>query len=736
MKQHRYKLTFFLGFVFLFSANSQIDSANNSSCLKSKIDSLYQESMTLYKTNQTGLAIKKTIEALDFSHKENSISSLPTFYILLGNLYLTSKENENAKINFEKGLDYSLKLNDTVCIYKSYNSLGNLMSDVEKKPIMGLNYYNKAIDLMEKTKDTTSLITTLVNIGWTYLDFNESDKAYYYLKKSKLLNDKLNKSRVNVQADILHLIGRYHYQKKEYTNAIKYLTQSLELSKNNHFFYIVTDVYNLRAKVFENTNQPLKAYKDLRSYLKYNDSLLSMQRTEDLEAANAKFAVAEYERDLLITKKEKNLSEVRADSNKRKLLFAIVTSLFILGLIYLYFSNKARKRDNAVLIEKNKLLQEAKEKSDHLNALKTQFISTVSHELRTPLYGIIGITNLLDENNTNFNNDQIELIGSLKESSDFLLKHINDVLKIGEIESRNLNFDPKDIDFNEFINHLKNKFTLVAKKSNNLLHIDFDSNIPESVFIDQLRLNEVIVNLLDNACKFTTNGNIWFRVKQKSKENNSQVLLFEVEDDGIGISEDKKDIIFDKFYQANRGQKNLDGTGLGLSVVKYLLRALDSEIKVESSLGKGSKFYFELTLLNNKDNVKKATIENNANCFVKKNILIAEDNKISQAITKKMIQALGHDCVVCDNGLETFKAAKEIQFDLILMDLNMPVMDGIDSAKLILEHNKNTPIVALTALDLNNITKECYSVGILCAVNKPIKKKDLSTIIDKYSMAV
>lgn len=718
-----------LSFTVLYSQEKKI-----SEC---EIDSLYNASVRIFSYQEYNEAIQNTIRAIDLSHKKKDARWLSKCYLLLGNFYFELKDNQNSRINLKKAMSYALHVQDSIQIYKAHNALGNIATNNKEDIQIGVDHYHKALFLTEKLKDTTGIVGCLTNLGWTYLENNEHEKAYSYLLRAYKINNKNENSRKHISADLMYLLGKYHYLKKDYDNSVNYLNQSLDISNQGFFLSTLVDVYDLRSKVYKETNQLNKAYADVRNYSKFNDSLAKLQRTGEYETAKSRFALKEYKRDLELANKEKKVSEIKAESNKRKLLFSVLLSAFALILFYFYSNNKIRKRDNIVLLEKNKLLEDSKKKLDHLNQLKTQFISTVSHELRTPLYGIIGITNMLSENNSSFSDEQKNLIHSLEQSSNFLLKHINDVLRIGEIESRDLSLESTEIDTKTFFKYLEDKFKVVANQNNNKFHLVYDSNLPIKITTDQLRLKEVLVNLLDNAFKFTTNGNVWFRVKNcENKDTGKSQLLFEIEDDGIGISEDKKEIIFDKFYQANRGQKNLDGTGLGLSVVKYLLHNLDTEIKVKSESGKGSKFYFYLNVDGKITSTTASKIDSidQEIQFIKRKILIAEDNKISQAITKKMVTALGHECVVCDNGLETLNAAKEEDFDLVLMDLNMPVMDGIESARLILEHKSDVPIVALTALDLGHVKEDCYSAGMLYAVNKPLNKRDLNVIINEYSM--
>lgn len=696
---------------------------------KNQVVALLEESSQLFKKNRYKIAIRKAIKAVTYSHQLEDNKLLSESYRILSSHFSDLSDVKPAKKYLDRALLYAEESNSPEKLYKAYNSVGHFAVHNEKKPKKGIDYYNKALEIAKELKDTLGIINITTNLGWTYLDMEENDRALPYLKLSRSLNKIYNKELNDITCDLNYLIGRNYLAQGEYSLAEDYLTKALDCAKKINNFIIIVDVLEVRSQLYEKADMLNQSIDDLKLRHAYKDSIYQAKELDALETAKAKFKLEQYKKELTLAQKENHFSQIEAKETERKLLIAVLFSVLSIGLILLYFNNKTRKKANEVLQEKNRLLTVAKQKSDELNEQKSQFIATITHELRTPLYGVIGIANLLSEDRS-LGYDKLQLIASLKKSGDFLLKHINDVLKIGEIESKKEEVNLESVNLRYLTEKIEYKYKDIASKSNNNIHVIVNKSVPELVVTDKLRITEVLDNLVNNACKFTENGNIWLRINNCEDTAGRHNLCFEVEDDGIGISEDKKEAIFDKFYQANRGQKDLDGTGLGLSVVKYLLSTLGSKIDVDSSEGKGAKFYFELNVgASNLKTMPTEEVEPK-----KRRILVAEDNKISQTITKKMVESLGHICVACDDGLETLKAAKESDYDLILMDINMPVMDGIESAKNILEHKNTIPIVALTALDLNEIKTKCFSVGMLYAVNKPVGKESLKEIIDKYSL--
>lgn len=717
--------------LFCFSAFSQ----ESNTVTISKIDTLIVESENLFTENSYRLALDKLFIAVDLANQINNKVVLANLHIQLGKLHHDLNDKSQAKAYINKALELANETNDSTILFKVYNSLGNIISDIDKNYEEGLEYYEKSEVIATQKKDTLGIIRSLGNKGWTFLDMGKLENAYSEFIKAQKMNNAYSKTDKKVSCDLSYLIGNYFNEKNELLKAEKHYSKAIVDAKKGRYHFILCDVYYARSKLYQSKGEFTNSINDLHLLNNYKDSIHNAKEIGDLEKAKAEFQLSQYENELDLARKEKLNSENEAKDNKKISLISILFSLFTLSLIYIYFSSKARKNDNDALKQKNKLLLEAKQKADNLNALKSQFISTITHELRTPLYGVIGITNLLSEDE-HITENQKKLINSLKQSGNFLLKHINDVLKIGDIESKTTSINNVELNLHKLIKELEEEFNEKAKTTNNKFIVYIDHRIPDTIETDRLRLKEILSNLLDNAFKFTTNGNVWLRIKSNSIAKSKISITFQVEDDGVGISNDIKEIIFDKFYQANRGHKNLDGTGLGLSAVKYLLHSLDSKIEVESSLKKGSIFHFNLNafIKNNINKTKLDKTESSSVKFVKRSILIAEDNKVSQIITKKMVTSLGHECIVCDNGLETLKATKKRNFDLVLMDLNMPIMDGITSAKHILEFNNTIPIVALTALNLNEIKTDCYAVGMLHAVNKPLAKKELKIIINKYSL--
>jgi CheY-like chemotaxis protein len=279
---------------------------------------------------------------------------------------------------------------------------------------------------------------------------------------------------------------------------------------------------------------------------------------------------------------------------------------------------------------------------------------------------------------------------------------------------------------------IKNSLSFIAKKNNNKVYIDVDPLIPESLIGDKLRFAQILMNLVSNALKFTKNGEVYIIAKQIEVQDTIHSIEIKIKDNGIGIAPLDQEKIFDKFVQVGRKEVDYQGTGLGLPIVKKLLELFGSEITVVSELGKGTAFSF---LINFECNAAK-TIEiiNNIQVDMTSSqvfrVLVVEDNHINQLITRKTIEKNNYSCVVVDDGFKALEILENQEFDIILMDINMPLMNGFETSRRIRQKGIETPIIALTAFDKNEITDEAIMAGINDIIVKPFEVVQLFKIIN------
>ncbi|MEM9680961.1 MAG: ATP-binding protein, partial [Bacteroidota bacterium] len=318
---------------------------------------------------------------------------------------------------------------------------------------------------------------------------------------------------------------------------------------------------------------------------------------------------------------------------------------------------------------------------------------------------------------------------SLKFSGDYLLTFINDILQINKIEANKVELDPEEFNLNKKIENVISALNNSALDNNIAIHFEYDKTLPDTYLGDQLKISQILINLLGNAIKFTKDGDIWVRVSKVNQKGDDYVLRFEIEDNGIGITKEKQDNMFESFSQGSvQINRKYGGTGLGLSIVKGLIDILKGKIYLKSELGKGSTFFFEipLTYAEIKEKPKVTKHSKNIQDLDLSNIkiLVVEDNKINQMITKKILNKMGLYCDVVDNGEAAVEGVKETDYSVVLMDIHMPGISGLEATKIIRTFDKELTIFALTAVTLEDKMHEFDEAGFNDIISKPFKQED------------
>jgi signal transduction histidine kinase/CheY-like chemotaxis protein len=379
-------------------------------------------------------------------------------------------------------------------------------------------------------------------------------------------------------------------------------------------------------------------------------------------------------------------------------------------------------------IDKQNLeLTNAKNKAELSSIAKEQFLANMSHEIRTPLNGIDGMAKLLEK--TPLTKEQKEYNIAIRTSSDNLLVIINDILDFSKIEAGKLTIEKIGFNLNESINRVINTMSYKAEEKGINLALEIDANISEILIGDPTRLNQIIINLINNAIKFTSKGCVTLKCKLVEKTSTKNKIKFEVIDTGIGIDSRKISKIFGSFSQEDESTtRKFGGTGLGLTISKQLVELFNGELKVISEKGKGAIFYFtvEYPIGSLKDWLKEETTVMNWESLEHKKVLLVEDNKINQLLAATILKNWKMKVEVAENGLIAIEKLKDENFDVVLMDMQMPIMGGIEATVIIREELKlSIPIIALTARAIKGIDKECMEAGMNDYISKPFNQSEL-----------
>jgi signal transduction histidine kinase/CheY-like chemotaxis protein len=371
-------------------------------------------------------------------------------------------------------------------------------------------------------------------------------------------------------------------------------------------------------------------------------------------------------------------------------------------------------------------LLNAKKEAEKANAAKAIFVNNVSHELRTPLNGIIGITNLLmNEEQLTHQQDNLK---TLKELSYQTLQLVNNILDFGEIEAGKATPEYSLFNLQAFVQKLNNDFTAAAQTKKIEFTPQTKGHINIDVKADEKRLKQVISIMLDNAIKFTLKGSVKFMVDVQPADN-GYLVNFNVNDTGIGIQKENLHKIFDSFSQAEQNTtRRFGGTGLGLSIANKILKLMNSKMHVESEFGAGTTFWFTVFVAAGSNKSKKditppSSLLNTIQQPLK--ILLAEDNKVNQMVATRILEKWKYNVTLAHNGKEAVEHAQKEIFDIVLMDLNMPVMDGYEAAFKIKKLLPHLPVIALTASSFDEVSKYLDEVGFNGFVQKPFVPEDL-----------
>lgn len=558
----------------------------------------------------------------------------------------------------------------------------------------------------------------------------QQDEAYYEVNSTPLQHRGKNFGRVIVLCDVTsRMLAEQRFQQLLQSEEKLLQTEALAHMMFNHHQAMMMIIESKTGHILEANAAAENFYESplvghlIQQFIEYPD--------DRGEKNSSQYAiVGEYQfmaRHALASGEIKDLSV--------NLTTKVIGEMVLSFLILEDFTQK---------MQLEKALREAKEKAEKANQAKDDFLAIISHELRTPMNGILGMAKLVL--GTKLHPDQRECLELVQVSGEKLLVLLNDLLDFskvreGKLELENISFSLRDV-MSEFHRILRMK----AKKKGLQCVIHIAHDVPDGLYGDPRRLQQIVMNLADNAVKFTKIGLVSIAVNVKQVLDNQVSLLFVVRDTGIGIPPEKINIIFHKFTQVDSSTtRKYGGTGLGLSIVKHLVEIMGGKVWVESSLDKGSSFYFtvafkvsEIPSVNQAlEQLKQPVSSKDRIGIGKLNVLLVEDEFINQKVAVKMLSNQGHNVTLASNGRQAIELFKKEQFDIIFMDIQMPEMDGVQTTAAIRDleeqwgDERRIPIVAMTAYAMKGDRERLMSCGMDEYVSKPLDSEVLNNVVRK-----
>lgn len=533
---------------------------------------------------------------------------------------------------------------------------------------------------------------------------------------------------INPQVNAYLALAKLELAEENPTSSIKNLDHIFELHEEAKEEIQDEEIFKTMAKALERSGRYKESLLNLKKYQTIVDR-------EKAEAAQLKHGTFKSQISIIEKKYQINELEIKQKLQESKIYVLVVAFLLsILSVFFVYLMYKKKEDHNNALLLINQEVMEANKSVMAASRTKENFLSTMSHEMCTPMNAVIGITNiLLDENPTQRQSDHLK---NLKFSGEVLLNIINEVLDYSKISTNKLELKRTPINLQTYLDLTINSYRHSNQNLNVKIFQDQQlQNLHHLIFVDEMRLSQILTNLIGNAIKFTNSGSIILRSRIQENTSDMIKISFQIEDTGIGIPKEKLESIFESFSQVNNEiNREHEGAGLGLTITKSLVELKGGKLEVTSTEGKGSTFSFTLEFKkadeiekvekaeSEKDKIFKSGIEG-------KKILLVEDNKLNQLVAKKVLNKFKVEVSLAENGLEAVEMVQKDKYDLILMDIHMPLMDGLEATRSIRAlddiYYQQIPIVALSADAYSDKVQATTESGMNDYLAKPFKPENL-----------
>lgn len=694
---------------------------------------------TVYeKQGQLEKAMEYYLQSLRIRESINDLNGIAILQNNISLVYKKQGDNRLALIYAQKSLAIREKLEDIYGKAMSLINIGFIHQD-EGNLDSALYYFKRSLSSYTQAGNAQGQAFALNNIGWNYDKAGNSDLALSYylrcLELSRSIEDKLT------QTACLNNISNIYLKKSELKKAEKYSRESLQLALNIGIPERIKNASETLSKILSSLGNNKEALEMHILFKQMSDSINNVEMRKAAFKKQMQYESDKREKEVALLNKDKELQqkEISFQTYLRNGALLIGILLFIIGLTQ-YRRALNNKKYAIVLEEKNKIIEQEKEKAVRSELYKTQFLTNMSHEIRTPMHAIIGMINVLNQRSPR--DDQSPYLKVMRKSSESLVGIINNILDISKIEAGKIAFEKRAFSPSETLETVINLLHANALEKGIYLKAD-KINLPAFVEGDQVRLTQVIINLIGNSIKFTSEGGVTISadyIQRQTDEEHSCILKFNVSDTGVGIAEDKLDKIFESFTQAEAGiTRKFGGTGLGLTISKQLIELQGGSIHVTSEIGKGTTFSFIIPYgqVQNDNPDAADTIEFNTDELIGSRFLIVEDNYYNRIVARETLSMLIKEPFMeeAENGIAALEKLRKNMYDFIFMDIQMPEMDGYTTMEHIKEEMpeviNNALIIGLSANATSDEREKCMAAGMHEYLSKPFNPGDLIRVIMK-----